>query len=380
MIKSQKIESPKDFYGPALLIFTLFLLCVSFLEVFSSSSIKGESMYKDYAFFIKKHALGFVLSLVVFAAVNAFHRFPYKKLAPLLMWATLGCLALVFVPGLYIESGGAKRWLNLFVFRVQTSELTKVSFLFFLAYVFSKSSFDINNLRSKIPPIVMFGLLTLFLLVQPDFGTSFILLFLLLLMFFVAGASRQFLFFSGAVSLVGVAYLVISAPYRFKRILAFADPWENFRSSGFQIIQSMLAFRNGAAFGSGLGSSKQKLYFLPEAHTDFIGAVIAEELGAFGVITVMMALYGIFYCAYRISIQQKDAFHRYVCFGASFLFFIHVVLNISMCVGISPPKGLTLPFLSYGISSQIVFSFLISYLYMRSWSEHDSFEKVRLHE
>jgi cell division protein FtsW len=353
-----------DSLANSLLIIAFFLTSLSLLAIYASSPIKSEELFNTPYYFVQKQSFGLVLGFLLviilqFVPTRIIERLPL----PLVIFS-LGLLLMIFVPGLYSEAGGSKRWLKLFSFlRFQPAELAKVAIVFFLAKNLSRPHNQIKSWISGILPnfFVVF-IMAVCLLKQPDFGSTALILILTIIMLFVAGMRPLHLGVIMSATLISFAIAILSSPYRLKRLLSFLDPWSQVSQGGFQIIQSYLAFNNGGLFGVGLGLSKQKLFFLPEAHTDFILAVIAEEMGLFGVISII-CLYGLLMIlSLKIASGQTCQFRKLLSFGLSSLLTIQALINMGVVSGILPTKGISLPFISCGLSSLLSFLFCIGVL------------------
>lgn len=343
-------------YGNAVILCVALLTGFGLMAIFASSSLKGAQQFHDEFFFFRKQAIA---ALVGFGVIFALQRLPFRWIeratVPILV-LTLGLLALIFVPGMYTKVGGAERWLRLPFVGGQPSELAKLAMVLFLAKNLSRASSDIDSFRKGIlPNLAVLGLIGFLLLFQKDLGTPVLLFATTALMLFVAGVARKFILLcgAGAVGLASIAILV--EPYRVQRILTFLDPWSSARGAGFQIIQSFLAFRNGGVFGAGLGESRQKLFFLPEAHTDFILAVIGEELGLFGVLLLCGLFLFLAVTGFRIARHQQDPYRRFLAFGLTAMIVVQAAMNMGVTMGLLPTKGIPLPFISSGNSSLLVF-------------------------
>lgn len=343
-------------YGNAVILCVALLTGFGLMAIFASSSLKGAQQFHDEFFFFRKQAIA---ALVGFGVIFALQRLPFRWIeratVPILV-LTLGLLALIFVPGMYTKVGGAERWLRLPFVGGQPSELAKLAMVLFLAKNLSRASSDIDSFRKGIlPNLAVLGLIGFLLLFQKDLGTPVLLFATTALMLFVAGVARKFILLcgGGAVGLAAIAILV--EPYRVQRILTFLDPWSSARGAGFQIIQSFLAFRNGGVFGAGLGESRQKLFFLPEAHTDFILAVIGEELGLFGVLLLCGLFLFLAVTGFRIARHQQDPYRRFLAFGLTAMIIVQAAMNMGVTMGLLPTKGIPLPFISSGNSSLLVF-------------------------
>ena len=340
----------------AIVATTTLLTCIGLIAIYAASSLKGSQQFGDEFLFIRKQTLAAGLGFTLLAVIQALPIAAIGRLTlPLLALSTV-LLGLIFVPGMYSKVGGASRWLNLPIVGGQPAEIAKLSLVLFLARNLSRPASDLARPAAGIlPNLAVYGLLSALLLVQKDLGTPVLMFAVTLAMLYAAGLPRIWFFAVAALFGLVIGVAVIFEPYRVARIMSFLNPWATIKSSGFQIIQSFVAFQNGGLFGSGLGESKQKLFFLPEAHTDFILAVIAEELGLMGVLLVLFAFGYLTYLGYKVTMLQGNPHHRFVAFGLTTLIGLQASLNMGVCMGLLPTKGMTLPFLSSGSSSLLVF-------------------------
>lgn len=348
--------------GSILLIVASSLSLLGILSLYSASSIKGLGIYGDAAYFLKKQVIAVFLCIPIYFAVRALTFSTLRVVASIAAAVALLSLFLVLVPGLHTTAGGAARWLDLGLVRVQTSEPAKLAIVFFLASWLSSPRFDVNSFaKSLLPLLVVVGCAGYLLMLQPDFGTTFLIFFVFVCLLFVAGISRLLILYSTIVLVVFSSFAILSSPYRLRRIVGFLNPWENASNEGFQIVQSFLAFKNGGIVGTGLGGSKQKLHFLPEAHTDFILSVVGEEFGVLGTLLVCAAFFIICSCAFKITLQQQDLYKKFLSFGLACTISCQATLNLGVVTGALPTKGISLPFLSGGTASFVV-SFLLIFI------------------
>lgn len=345
--------------SPLLLVVTL-LLGIGLVQVYSSSFVYAIETYNDGLFFFKRQLL-YVLVAMVFLFTSLKIQFKYIENWAWLAWviAAVGII-LTFIPGLGVRAGGAARWIQMpFGFRIEPSELLKISFPLMIASFFDER----NKWVQKINWMVRVGLIavpSLLLLLQPDFGSFVIISAVGMGLLFAFGLKWRFIFASMVVSVPAFYFLVMRVPYRRARVLSFLNPWNDPEQKGFQAIQSMLSFHSGGFWGVGLGEAQGKLFFLPEAHTDFTLAIFGEEMGFLGFF-VLLSLYGfLFYRMIKLSLQTEILFERIFLLGSAMVFALNVFINAGVVMGLLPPKGLTLPFLSYGGSSVIVLSILFS--------------------
>lgn len=343
----------------------LLLVSLGLIMIYSSSTLKAIQLFNDPYIFVKKQAFAVMAGVTLFALIQTI---PYRWIEsfnlPLLVFSVL-CLALILIPGLYVSVGGAERWLSVAGYRIQPAEIIKVSFIIFLARVFSLKSFNPSHFKSSILPVVgVFGVICLLLSLQKDFGTILILTAVTGIMLFLANLPLRYIVTLAGACIAGLGILIIVEPYRVQRLVSFLDPWSQFQGGGFQIVQSFLAFHNGGVFGAGLGASKQKLFFLPEAHTDFILAVIGEELGLLGILLILAAFAFVCYLGFLISGQQVTASKKFLGYGLTSLLTVQATLNMGVTMGLLPTKGLPLPFISSGMTSLLTF-FVVAALLAR---------------
>src|SRR5207248_9963568 len=277
-----------------------------------------------------------------------------EKLAgPLLLFA-LVLLLLVHVPGIGRAAGGARRWLAVGPIQFQPSEVAKLAFVLWLSRSLARQQDRIREFSSGLlPHLVVLGVVGAFLLAEPDFGTTAVLVCLTFALLFTAGARLTHLACTAGVSVPMAAFLVWHSPYRLRRVLAFLDPWADPRGHGYQAVESLLAFGAGGSVGVGLGESHQKLFFLPAAHTDFILSIVGEELGFAGVAAVLVLFAAVVWRGIRAAYCAADAFGCWTALGLTVLLGVEALVNAGMALALLPTKGVALPFLSYGMSSVI---------------------------
>ena len=340
------------------LLLTIFTLAgLGLVQVYSSSYILATETYGDGLFFFRRQLIFVALGLaLLLLTAHIPHRWIHRYGFVLWGAATLG-IALTLVPGLGVKVGGATRWLRVAAgFNFEPSELLKVSLPLMFASLLNLYKRKNSRWLWVLGTFILIGPMLL-LLRQPDFGSFVICLLVVSGLLFAFGFSTKAMA-AGVVALIPVFYfLVMRVPYRRERVMAFLDPWADPTQGGFQVIQSMLSFRSGGAFGQGLGQGQGKLFFLPEAHTDFTLAVLGEEMGLVGYLA-LLALYGfLIYRVFQLSLQAKNDFARALCLGLGLVFTLSVAINVGVVLGMLPPKGLTLPFLSYGGSSLLMTCF-----------------------
>ena len=340
---------------PWIILSALFLTGIGLVMVFSASSALAGKRYLDSAYFFKHQLFHLVMGLVIMTvlAIRDYQRL--KALAYPFLLLILATLVITLIPGVGHRAGGAARWLRLGVFSVQPSELAKLALVLFLASYLCERQPQIKSfIRVFLPGLGVAALLTLPVLLQPDLGMSITLIGLAAAMLFVAGTRITYLLALAGGALPILYVLVFKVSYRLDRLTAFLRPWEDPANTGFQIIHSFLAFGSGGLWGTGLGGSRQKLFYLPEPHTDFIFSVLGEELGLWGVLVVLSLFMVLIWRGVRTALDAKDLFGTYLALGATLIIGLQAFVNAAVVMGLLPTKGLTLPFISYGGSSLAV--------------------------
>ncbi|MYG40808.1 MAG: putative lipid II flippase FtsW [Nitrospira sp. SB0677_bin_15] len=337
------------------LIVTYLLTLIGLIIMFSASGVMAETRYGDSTFFLKRQSLWLLSGLVALHWVAQRDYTVWKTLTPYGLVLTFVLLVLVLLPFLGTQVNGARRWFRLAGLSIQPGEIAKLAVVLYLASFLVRKEQDLAFFtRGVLAPMAVVGLFAGLLLLEPDMGTAVVLTLLLFGLLFLGGARFSHLLVLGLV-LLAVAYtLIMQSDYRRRRLLNFLDPWKDSADTGFQLTQSFVALGNGGWFGVGLGEGRQKLFFLPEAHTDFVLALVGEELGFLGT-GLLIALFAILIVkGFKIAGQAPDAFGRHLACGITLLVGIQVLINMSVVSGLMPTKGLTLPFVSYGGSSLIV--------------------------
>lgn len=350
-----KFSSPAKSPDMILMIATLILVTIGTVMIYSSSSILAMERFKDGQFFLKKQVLFVVLGLGLMILLQKISYEELRKFAYPGVALSAILLILVMIPHVGIRVGGASRWLRLGFFSFQVTEFVKIVVVLFLAHFLTrKSEYLTEFTRGILIPVAVTMALVGLIVIEPDFGTAVIITVILMLMLYLSGSRIRYLAGMAALILPIGLWLLLSKSYRVERLLTFLDPWRDPQHSGFQIIQSLLSFGSGGAFGVGVGDGMQKLFYLPEPHTDFILAVIAEESGFMGVF-IVIALFGIFvFRGFMISFKAPDRFSTLLASGVTMIIALEAFINIAGVMGLIPLKGLALPFLSYGGTSLIM--------------------------
>ena len=337
------------------LIVTYLLTLIGLIIMFSASGVMAETRYGDSTFFLKRQSLWLVSGLVALHWVAQQDYNVWRTLTPYGLVLTFVLLVLVLLPFLGTQVNGARRWFRLAGFSIQPGEIAKLAVVLYLASFLVRKEQDLVMFtRGVLAPMAVVGLFAGLLLLEPDMGTAVVLMLLLFGLLFLGGARLPHLLLLGLALLVAAYLLIMQSDYRRRRLLNFLDPWKDSADTGFQLTQSFVALGNGGWFGVGLGEGRQKLFFLPEAHTDFVLALVGEELGFLGT-GLLIALFAILIVkGFKIAGQAPDAFGRHLACGITLLVGIQVLINMSVVSGLLPTKGLTLPFVSYGGSSLIM--------------------------
>lgn len=338
----------------------IMLLAIGTVAMTSASTEIASGNYNNEFFHLKRHLIYLSVALVAAMVVIAIPIRLYQEMSWLALAVGLGFLILVLVPGIGRDVNGSTRWIGLGGFNIQASEIAKVCMVIYTASYLVR---HLQEVRSKysgfLKPVLVLGVFVFLLLLEPDFGAAVVMMSAFMTMMFLAGVRASHFFFSIVVCLAGVVAIAVSQPYRMARLKAFMDPWAEDIAfgSGYQLTQALIAFGRGDWFGVGLGNSMQKLYYLPEAHTDFVFSIIAEEMGTVGALIVLV-FYALFaWRALTIGRKAEDQgmlFNSYVAYGLSIIFVMQAMINIGVNTGTLPTKGLTLPFLSYGGSSLVI--------------------------
>ncbi len=365
MTNVDRAETIKDGIGRRpdrlLLSIVLALSFIGVVMVYSSTALlpiaeSDNPLLKepDFQFhYLKKHALALLIALVAMAASYRVKTVTLGRYAYPLLAVSSVLLLCVFIPGLGVKLNGARRWLNLWPTTFQPSELVKFAMVLFLARYLSSPEYNRESFRSYIKPVLIVFVLQGALVLQPNFGGAFILGLLTFSMLFVSGTPIRYILYTVA-GLAPVVIKLLMEPYRRERLLSFLDPWSDPYGSGFQLVQSFIALGSGGLKGVGIGEGKQKLSFLPEVNTDFIFSLIGEELGFIGAAVVLLLFGALFARGVRIAGRARSPFSYYLAFGLTVMITLQSLMNITVVTGLIPPKGLPLPFISYGGSSLLV--------------------------
>ena len=341
------------------------LLALGVVMIYSASAIYALDRMGDSTYFLKRHLVYLVVGVFFARAAARVNYNELRKHSRKILIVMLVLMVLVLIPHIGASTGGARRWFKFFGFSLQPSEFLKLVLIFYMADFLDRKKESLNDFkRTILPALSVLGLCAGLVFLQPDLGTAVTIALVILILFFAAGFRLRYL---GALVLLAVpalCYAMLAKPYRRKRILAFFHPWDDPRGVGFQIIQSFLALGSGGIFGVGLGASQQKLFYLPESHTDFIFSIIGEELGFIGASSVVILFILFIFAGMAVVFRAKTFFSQLFALGLVSLIGFEVVINIGVSIGALPTKGLSLPFISYGgtalIANMIALGLLIN--------------------
>jgi len=337
-----------------LLAATAALVGLSVVMVFNVSYFYAEEHFGDAFLFFRKHVFSIALGTVLAAIATRISSRGWRRITYPLLLAVLVGLVLVLVPGIGVERGGARRWLGFGPLSLQPSELAKIALVLYLAHSLVKKRERVTTFTlGVLPHCLVGGAVAGLALLEPDFGTAVLAGGVLVCMLFVGGVPARYLLAPAVAAVPALAFLVMREPYRLKRVLAFLDPELDPLGINFQLKQSFIAFGSGGVWGVGLGESRQKMFYLPEAHTDFIYSVVGEELGLAGAVLVLglFAIVGV--RGFRIALRHPDPFASLLAFGLTLSLVLQAVVNVGVVLGCLPTKGLALPFVSYGGSAMM---------------------------
>jgi cell division protein FtsW len=346
---ARKLKSDK-----ILFIATLLLVCASIVMVYSASALVALERFQQPYLFLIKQGLWTVLGLAVLGIAMRIDYRAYRN--ETFIWAVLAVVGVMLVGVLFSAPiNGTRRWFGLGGLGIQPSELAKIACVLFIALMLERRMHRIDEVSYSLLPIgIVVGALVGLILLQPDFGTAMSLLLIMTVMIFAAGLHYRYFIGSLLVALPVVYIVLVSAPYRRRRLMAFWDPWADPLGDGFQIIQSLIAVGTGGVFGRGLMAGVQKLFYLPEPHTDFIYAVISEELGLIGATAILVCFGVIAWRGLRIAVRAEDTFGAFVALGLTTMITVQAFVNMSVVLGLLPTKGIPLPLVSAGGSSLLI--------------------------
>ncbi|MHB8926951.1 MAG: stage V sporulation protein E [Bacillota bacterium] len=330
------------------------LLAIGLVMVFSASSVKAEMQFKDAMYFLKRQLGWAVLGLISMLFLMNLDYWHLRRYAtPIVVFSFL-LLVIVLIPGIGREINGARRWVGYGAYAIQPSEMAKLTIVIYLAHLLTRQGGRVQEFwRGVIPVLAVLGAAGILIMGEPDLGTSVALAGTVFMMLFVAGARPTHLAGLAFSAVPVLAAAIFSADYRRRRFFAFLNPWADPSDTGYHIIQALYALGSGGLFGVGLGRSRQKLFYLPEGHTDFIFAILCEELGFIGAVAVLLLFFVLIWRGYKVAISAPDAFSAVLAAGLTTMIALQVIINIGVVTASLPITGIPLPFISSGGSSLV---------------------------
>jgi cell division protein FtsW len=363
-LRAEMGEPPLATEGPDLWLVAAVLALTGFgiVMVFSAGAVFAAKTYGDWTYFLKREAVYAGIGLVAFFVGSRLDYSVYRRITYPLLFLSMALLAAVLKLGPSIN--GAVRWFRMGPLSFQPSELAKFALALYLAVLLARKAEKVRDFSMGfLPPLLMTGVFLGLLLKQPDLGTAVIIGVTALGVMFVAGTRTSYILISVLIAaLIGWKVFITGESWRMKRLLAFLYPWQYRRNTGYQLYESLISVGSGGVWGQGLGQGHQKLFFLPEAHTDFILAVVGEELGLVGVLAVLACFSLLVWRGLRASMRARDAYGCYLAFGISCLFGLQTIVNMCVVLGLLPTKGLPLPFVSYGGTALVMSLFMAGVL------------------
>ncbi len=361
-----------------LLAIVVALVGFGLVMLYSASAVMAAQKLGDHLYLVKSQFTKVVVGMVLlFVGLRVDYRW-YKRLIYPILGVTFVMLIIVLIPGVGVIQNNARRWFSIGGMSFQPAEVAKIAVITYLAYSLSKKGDKIRKFSvGFVPHLAVVGLTVALLMKQPDFGSSIMLITMMGIMLFVSGARLAYLSGFAVLGVIGGFFAITSSEMRMKRILAFMDPWSHRQDVGYQISESLIAIGTGGVTGRGLGNGVGKLGYVPELWNDFIGTIVAEELGLVGVILLVSLFAGILWRGVRISFQCDDPFGQLLAFGLTMLLGLQGAVNLCVVTGLLPTKGLTLPFVSFGGSSMIMVLFSIGILLNISKNAPDTWEEER---
>ncbi len=338
-----------------LIALVAFLCLFGLVMIYSASSYSSESQFGDDFHFVKKQIFGILLGVVFFIIASRFDYHKFYKLRYYILGLSAILLVLVFVPGIGISANGARRWIGFGGFNLQSSEVAKFGFVIFASCYLSKNYEKTKTFKGVLPVLLAGGLICLLVILEPNMSVTMCIGMVMVIMLFIGGMSLKHFLILAIPAFALVVLLIVIEPYRLDRLMAFINPWANPKEEGYQLIQSLYSLGAGGLFGVGLFNSRQKYLFLPFAESDFIFAIICEELGFIGAILVIMVYVAIIAIGIKIALNTSDRLGTYIASGITAVIAVQLLINIAVVTGSIPPTGIPMPFISAGGTSLSVF-------------------------
>ena len=337
-----------------ILISVIILSLFGLLMVYSASNVVCEHEFNDPIYYFKRQLMFLILGFVLLFIIYKINIEIIIKYTSLIFIISFILLILVLIPGIGVIRGGARSWIGIGSFSIQPSEFMKIVIILLLSKYFSNNYLDIKKTKYFIYVSLIIIIIFILIMLQPDFGTGLVILLSCFCFLFIMGANYKLFLSFGLIGIIGILLLIISAPYRLERILAYLDPWSDPLGSGFQGIQSLFAITPGGLFGHGFNNSIQKHFFLPEPQNDFIFAIVIEEFGLIGALIVLSLYLLIIYRCFSNVKMIDNNYCKFLIIGLSLTLAIQVFINVGVVIGLLPVTGITLPLFSYGGSSLII--------------------------
>ena len=373
----QKIKSR----NVLLVVLVMFLCLFGLVMIYSASSYSSEAQFDDSFHFVKKQVFGILLGIVFFIIASRFDYHRFYKLRYYILGLAVVLLVLVFVPGIGISANGARRWIGFGGFNLQSSEVAKFGFVIFASCYLSKNYQKTKTFKGILPILLSGGFICLLVIIEPNMSVTMCIGMVMIIMLFIGGMSFKHFLLLAIPAIALVVLLIVIEPYRLARLMAFIDPWANPKEDGYQLIQSLYSLGAGGLFGVGLFNSRQKYLFLPFAESDFIFAIICEELGFVGAIFIILIYVAVIAIGIKIAIGANDRLGTYLAGGITAVIAVQLLINIAVVTGSIPPTGIPMPFISAGGTSLSVFMGSIGILCNigKSNVNREEFNKSKFH-
>ena len=346
-----------------IILIVLIILVIGLTMVYSSSHIWAQYKENDALYYLKRQGLFMILGLILLFIFSKIDYHLYQKYSHLILIVSFLLLILVLIPGIGIVRGGSRSWFNLGLFALQPSEIFKIALIIYVSDYISHHYHQMKKLRYCLKPLIVMGLGFLLIMLQPDFGSGFVMCCSILVMIILTPFPFRYVVFLGCAGVIAIVLMILSAPYRLKRITAFLDPFQDPLGSGFQMIQSLYAIGPGGILGVGFDQSIQKHFYLPEPQTDFIFAIYLEEFGFIGGVLFILLYAYLFSTCFNFSKECDDLFGSFLIIGITSMIGIQTMINLGVVVGLFPVTGVTLPLMSYGGTSLLVTLIEIGIIY-----------------
>ncbi len=336
-------------------IITFLLSVIGIIMISSASIAVGERYFSDPYWFVRRQIIWWVISLIFFIIISKINYHFYSKISIFFVLISIGLLAIVLIPSFSIEIGGSRRWLNLLFFNIQPSEVAKLAVIIFLCDTLNKKYRNRSSIKNLLfPAFVVLVIVTVLIFLEPDLSTVVIIWAVAFAVLFIGNVKFQHIFSLGIIGITIMIGYMMMEEYRRERIFAFIDKTTGSSGVNFQVNQSLIALGSGSITGVGLGNSVQKYSYLPEAHTDFIFAILGEEFGLVGTTIVLLLFFLFTLFGIRVCLKTEEFFGRILAAGMTALIAIQVIINVAVVIGLLPVTGLTLPFISFGGSSLLI--------------------------